>query len=192
MWGQPAAGIGSLAALHVVVFVVDQCAACSAASDIKMLGLLRPEPSRAEPNRTELSCRAIVINCATEFGSNFAGKLRVAMRRQIRFGCSTQATVQPGPQVVEVGGVGSGCCRLLQLQLPRLELAPRLISNFDLEQIMWRANEARHQHRQRQRHQVACNISCLGYRGPKRELLLQWPSSAGAALDFAADPPQDF
>lgn len=54
MWGQPAAGIGSLAALHVVVFVVDQCAACSAASDIKMLGLLRPEPNRAEPmpNRT--------------------------------------------------------------------------------------------------------------------------------------------
>lgn len=131
VWGQPAAGIGSLAALHVVVFVVDQCAACSAASDIKMMGLLRPEPSR-----TELSCRAIVINCATEFGSNFAGKLRVAMRRQIRFGCSTQATVQPGPQVVEGGGVGSGCCRLLQLQLPRLELAPRLISNFDLEQIM--------------------------------------------------------
>lgn len=54
VWGQPAAGIGSLAALHVVVFVVDQCAACSAASDIKMLGLLRPEPSRAEPNRTKL------------------------------------------------------------------------------------------------------------------------------------------
>lgn len=50
VWGQPAAGIGSLAALHVVVFVVDQCAACSAASDIKMLGLLRPEPSRTEPN----------------------------------------------------------------------------------------------------------------------------------------------
>lgn len=92
MWGQPAAGIGSLAALHVVVFVVDQCAACSAASDIKMLGLLRPEPSRAEPN----SNRAIVINCATEFGSNFARKLRVAMRRQIRFGCSTQATVRSG------------------------------------------------------------------------------------------------
>lgn len=93
-------------------------------------------PNRAEPNRTELNSRAIVINCATEFGSNFAGKLRVAMRRQIRFGCSTQATVQPGPQVVEGGGVVSGRCRLLQLQLPRLELAPRLISNFDLEQIM--------------------------------------------------------
>lgn len=97
VWGQPAAGIGSLAALHVVVFVVDQCAACSAASDIKMLGLLRPEPNRADADaEAEPNCRAIVINCATEFGSNFAGKLRVAMRRQIRFGCSTQATVQPG------------------------------------------------------------------------------------------------
>lgn len=55
-------------------------------------------PNRAEPSRTdaEPNSRAIVINCATEFGSNFAGKLRVAMRRQIRFGCSTQATVQPG------------------------------------------------------------------------------------------------
>lgn len=136
--GQPAAGIGSLAALHVVVFVVDQCAACSAASDIKMLGLLRPEPSRAEPN----SNRAIVINCATEFGSNFAGQTASGDAATDSF-WMLYAGHGPAPLFLtplqetssgaEEGGV-SGCCR--HLQLPRLDFAPRLISNFDLEQIM--------------------------------------------------------
>lgn len=81
MRGQPAAGIGSLAALHVhvvVVVVVDQCAACSAACDIKMLGLLRPE---TRSNRDQL-CNRI----RQQFRGHTASG-DVAMRRQIRFGC---------------------------------------------------------------------------------------------------------